>query len=329
MAPAVIPVPTTGSFIGFAHETTPGVSPTSLSAYTYQPSKNFQPHDMKHYQPDENLRGSRVKNYGEIPTQGWAEYDFDGDVFIDTIGFILKGLLGDETLTGTTAPYTHAISLLNGAQPPSFSLIDYNGYVARVYPYAMFSELTVKGAADALLSYSAKCVAFPSSTTSTPTSSFSAVKPQAAYIGAVTLNSIPCVLVEDFELSLKSNAAALLAVNNSTNPSSIFAAEVEGSGKLTLIYPNDGTAETIHGYYLAGTVIPLDMLWTSGAGASTLTYQHHATSALLIDSVYKRDKNYVQLDATIEMVGNTTDAGASGGFSPSKVTLVNARSTTY
>jgi hypothetical protein len=41
-----------------------------------------------------------------------------------------------------------------------------------------------------------------------------------------------------------------------------------------------------------------------------------------------RSNDYVEIDVNFKAVANTTDVGASAGFSPIKVTLKNAKSTT-
>lgn len=92
------PQPSYASFLGIALEATPG---TAVAPTMFLPVKTMTPMDKLTLLPDEGLRGAPVKTYSHVPGPLWAEYDFGGDVYADSIGWPLVGLLGDAVYGGT------------------------------------------------------------------------------------------------------------------------------------------------------------------------------------------------------------------------------------
>src|SRR4051812_28621810 len=101
--------PKVASFVGAAKEATPG---TGVAATTFFPATLMAPKDIPNYVPDEGIRGSAVSTYDMIQTQGWSTYGLEGAAYVDSLGLILKSLLGEEAASGT-APTTHTFTLLN------------------------------------------------------------------------------------------------------------------------------------------------------------------------------------------------------------------------
>src|SRR5487761_808090 len=145
------PVPSAFSFIGIAKEVTPG---TGVAPTFYLPVKTITPLDVIKYLEVPVFTGSM----GDLKAivQGFKNTTFDiaGPIFPDSIGWPLAGLLGDITTTGTTAPYSHAISLKNSGagQPTSHTLTDFYAVTqARQYAGNQWHDLQLKGTADGLL----------------------------------------------------------------------------------------------------------------------------------------------------------------------------------
>lgn len=319
MAPNIAKV---ASFVGAAKETTPG---TAVAPTIFHPATTMQPKDIKNYAADEGIRGSYVDNYGQIPTQGWSTYSIGGNAYMSgMLPLILKSILGDETITGS-APYSHAMSVLNTGQPPTYTVTHFNGYNARAYAYSMFSSLTVNFAADGLLSYTADAMGFASATATTPTASFSTDPARAAYTGAISIGGSATTLVQSGSLTIARSVNPVPAINNSASPQSLFGGAVTVSGNLVLIYQDDSQVTP----YLSGTQQALDLSWASGAGAATRTLTLHTTAGLYTDEDLDYGEDYLKLNITLSGVANTTDAGASGGYSGIKATVVNNTSTAY
>jgi hypothetical protein len=314
-----MPQPTFRSFLGIAKEATFG---TAVAATAFIPVKSMKPKDKLTLLDDAGQRGSMVDSYGKIPGPLVSEYDFDGDVFPDTIGFPLTGVLGDITTTGASAPYTHALAVLNTGtgQPPSYTLSDYYAITTRQYAGAKFSEVSMKFSGDGLLTYSAKATALGSATTSVPTPSYTAVTPIAGWTGAVTIGGSASTILVDGEVSIKRPVDIIHTVDATQAPYALWSGKVTVSGKLTMVMEDD--AQLLN--YLNNSQPSLDINYSQGAGAAAVQVKLHMTKAAFTTADIDRGKDYIAISVDFEAVANTTDVGASAGYSPIKVTLQNA-----
>jgi hypothetical protein len=314
-----MPQPTFRSFLGIAKETTFG---TAVAATAFLPVKDMSPKDKLKLIDDEGMRGSMVTSYGKIAGPIYAEYDFGGDVFPDVIGYPLAGVLGDVTVTGASAPYTHAMAVLNTGtgQPPSYTLSDYYTIATRQFAGVKFTEVGIKFSGDGLLTYSAKAHSLASATTTAPTPSFTAVTPVAGWVGAVTIGGSASTILIDGECSIKRPVSVVSTVDGTQAPYSLWSGPVTASGKMTLIMEDD--VQLLN--YLNNSQPSLDINYAQGAGASAVQVKLHMTKCGYSNAEVNRGKDYIELSVDFEAIANTTDAGAGGGYSPIKVTLQNA-----
>ncbi|PJN00793.1 hypothetical protein CG740_23085 [Streptomyces sp. CB01201] len=317
-----MPQPTFRSFLGIAKESVFG---TPVAATAFIPVKSMKPKDKQDFLEDAGQRGSMVDSYNKIAGTLMSEYDFDGDVFPDTIGFPLAGVLGDVTTTGASAPYTHAMAVLNTGtgQPPSYTLSDYYAITTRQYAGAKISEVGLKFSGDGLLTYSAKAVALGSATASAPTPSYTAVTPLAGWVGAVTIGGSSNLTLIDGECTIKRSVDAINTVDSTQAPYALWSGPVSVSGKLTLVMEDD--TQLLN--YLNNSQPALDINYAQGAGASAVQVKLHMTKCAFTAADIERSKDYIALSVDYEAVANTTDVGGSGGYSPIKVTLQNALAT--
>lgn len=323
-------LPRNRSYLGIAKETrpVPGAAPTAVAATDYIPYTSFNPVDNIKYLDDKGMRGSMVDEYDVIAGNIYSELEMAGDVFPDTIGYPLAGLLGDVTTTGASAPFTHAISTLNSqasnGQPPTFTLSDYYALgVASTRQYAgvQFSSVDFKFTADALLTYSAKAMGYASVTAANPTPSFSTVTPQPSWTGVVTLNAATSTLLADGNCNIQRTITPIFTVDGNQRPYQLFGGPVTANGSLTLVFESD----TELSLYLNNTRPVLDIDFTSGAGAAAVEVKLHMTKCAFTVAKIERSKDYIELGVTYKALANTTDAGTSLGYSPIKVTLKNAK----
>lgn len=312
------PISTFASFVGFGKESTPG---TAAAPTLFMPVKEFKPEDVRNYVADDNIRGSYVDSYNEVPTQGWSTYECQGNVYLDTFPILLKSLLGDETLSGTASPYTHAISTLNSGQPPTYTVTDYNGFNARQFPYSLCTSIEVKYDATGLLEHTTQLQGFPSATTTKPTQTFSSVAAKAAYTGVASIGGTSTLLISAGSLKLDRKTNPLIAITGTQNPVAIWGGAVGVTGQFTFIYEDD----TFLTPMLNGTQQSIDLTF----GASPLSLELHGSSALFTKATVERSKDWVELQVDFTCVANTSDAGASGGYSPMKATVVNSQSSAY
>lgn len=196
-----MPIASGLSFLGIAKETTPG---TGVAAVGFIPVTDFKPKIVPIYLPDEAIRGSQAKTYGEVQGPTYAQYGFSGPAYADSIGWALAGVLNDVTTTGASAPFSHAISLLNsGALPTTYSISDYNGFNTRQFAGSRFNEVTLKFAGNGLLEYDASAVARTFATVTKPTPSFTAITEQAAWVGVSTIAGSASSLITSGDLTIK------------------------------------------------------------------------------------------------------------------------------
>jgi hypothetical protein len=317
-----MPKATQLSFLGIAKEVTPG---TPVAASNFIPVTQITPKDNLTLLDDKGYRGALVDVYDQIAGVLSGTLDFDGDVFPDTVGFALAGVLGDVTTTGASAPFTHAFAVLNSGsgQPPSYTLND--NYVAgnRQYPGARFSEVGFKFSADGLLTYSAKATTFGSATASAPTTSFTSIPPMVGWQGVAQIGGVTQAGLIDGEVTIKRSVTVVNTVDGTQAPAQLWSGPVQVDGKATLVMEDDTQLTA----YLTTTKPSVDFNFTAGAGAGAVQLKLHMSKCSISAADITRGKDYVEIPITFTALANTTDIGTSGGYSPIKVTVQNAVTT--
>jgi hypothetical protein len=308
------------SFLGIAKEATKG---TSVAPTDFIPVKDITPFDNIKYLTDEGWRGSMVADYGEVQGVIYSEFEFGGDVFADTVGYALAGVLGDVATTGASAPYTHTMAVKNSTdgQAISYTLTDYNSYNARRFAGCQFGSFELKFSADGLLEYTAMAQGYASATAATPTASFSAITPSPVWYGTTTIAGTLSTKLAEGSLSIKRDLTPIFTVDGTQAPYQVFqgALSVEGSMKLIMEDDTDLTR------YLNNTQPSLVLNWTQGTGSALTQVQFTMTKCAFVVAKVDRSKDYVELDVNFKAVANTTDIGASGGYSPVKVVIQSAK----
>lgn len=316
-----MPKPSHLAALGVAKEVTPG---TAVAPTAWVPWKTLTPKDDINLIEDTGQRGAPVDVFGLLPGQKGAELDVGGDVYADTIGWLLTSVLPDLTVTGASAPYTTTFSTLctGDTQPPSQTWTIADPLGTWQYPGAQFSELGFKWNADGLLEWSAKAKTWGYSTTTTPTPSFTAVAPVASWSITNKLAGAN-IFVQDGELTIKRDVTEIRGAAGTQNPYRIWSGDVGVEGKLTLVMEST-TQRTA---FQAGTVQSFDCLYSQGAGAAANGLTLHCSQVAFTEGSPNYGKDYIELPVTFRAIANTTDVGASNGYSPLKATLTNAIAT--
>ena len=315
--------PSVRSYLGIAKEVTPA---TPVAAANFIPiSKDaFKPTDIIAPLYDTGLRGSMVENYNYIQGRRHTEIDVAGPVFADTVGYWLGGILGSVATTGSSAPYTHVISLKNAtsgdAQPTSFTLTDY--YVAgnRYYPGCKVTEFTFNFNSEGMLEYTAKLMGHPTQTTAAVAPSFSAVTPTAVWRGSVSVGGVTIGYTTEGSITMTRKAEAIFGIDTTQGPYEIFLGALDVTGSLTFVMENDDQLTN----FLNNTQPALVFTWTQGAGASATEVSATLTKGAYTTASIDRSGDHVAITVELSGIGNTTDAGSTGGFAPIKWTLENA-----
>lgn len=304
------------SVLGLAVETTPGTAkPPTVSLPVHQ----ITPKDTVTQLVDKGMRGSMVDAYDVQAGTISGSLDFDGDVFLDSIGYPLAGIMGDLVETGSSAPYTHTFALLNSGngQPVSQTFTDFYNAGTRAYAGAMYTELSFKLSPDALLTYSAKTLTYGSATATQPTPAFGLVPPLASWRAAVTIGGTVNSEVLDAELTIKRQVTIIKAVDNSQQPFAIWAGPLTVEGKATLIMEDD----TYLTQYLSAAKTSLELNLAVDA-SNSLDFKMSKVNWSSAD--IQRGKDFIEIPVAFKAFGNSTDIGASNGFGPLVVTLKNA-----
>lgn len=307
------------SFLGIAKETVPGtgVAPTAFIPVTGPSGK-----DALTMLADKGLRGAMVDTYDEIAGPKSGTFEFGGDVFPDTVGWVLAGILGDVTTTGTVAPFTHTMAALNSGdgQPKSYTFSDYYSVAARQYPGAKYSELDFKFAGTDMFTWTAKTTTFGSKPTTKPTQSYTDIPPLAGWVGTVKIDDTEVDVVLDGEIDIKRDVSILNAVNGSQDPASIWCGALTCTGKLTIVMETEDYLND----YLNNANKSLEIDYSTGEGTDAVQVNFKMSKVKWTAAEIDRGSDYVTIGITWEALANTDDIGASAGYSPLKVTLQNA-----
>lgn len=318
-----MPLPSGLSFLGVSKETTKG---TFAAATAYIPVSTMAPADVIAYINDTGMRGSMVDIYNVIGADGYSTFDVSGPVFPDTVGWFLFGILGDLVTTGASAPFSHVGAVKNSTdgQPKSLSLSDHYGAQGgtpdRGYPGMQVGELDLKFQADGLFEYDAKLTGFLSSLVAKPTTSFTSIPPVPAWALTATIAGSTKTFIESGNVDLKRSIVPIGTVDGNQTPYAVWVGPLAVSGKLSIVVED----ETEITRYLNNTTAAVVLDLTQGASAALIEVKLQMSKVQYTMVTYKRDKDYLEADITYTAVGNTTDVGASGGFSQIKATLQNA-----
>jgi hypothetical protein len=246
--------------------------------------------------------------------------------------FFRKDHASGVAVQPVVAPFTTTFALLNSGvgpasvgqgQPPSYTLTDWYGVNGRQYPGAVFSECNIKLVADGLLTFTAKSLAQPSVSLAgvKPVATYSTIKPLSGFSGAITfgspLTSPDNLTVMTANIDIKRKVDSVHTIDGTAGPYAIFGGGLSVTGKMTVVMESDAQLTA----YLNNSQPSLNINYTPAAGQQL---QFNLNNVGYTAVVVGRSKDYVEADITYTGIFNATNAGASGGYSPIKVTLQNA-----
>lgn len=223
-----------------------------------------------------------------------------------------------------TAPFTDAIALYNGGsgQPTSYTITDSDSLSTRQYASVRYSDLTLTYDASKLLTYSATSLGWATQGTSSAlVPSYDSLAPAPAWACQASYGGSQIGVVQSAELSFKrSGCECIFTLQNSQSPYEVHVGPITVDSKLTLVAAD----ETWLTDYLANTSKVLTLDLTSGASAALIDIQVRMSQHNIQSVKKSKGKSYIEFDTSGMAVGNTTDIGLSGGYSPCLVTCKNA-----
>jgi Phage tail tube protein len=322
---------TANSFLGLGIEGSRGVASSSMK---WIPITSPQVTPMQTFLRDEALRGSAVSVYDHIAGVRHDEYDAKGYLFPDTFPVLLRGILGGtDTITGSSAPYTHTIPLLNnnatGSQPPSLTIQDFDGANAFQILGAQMSNLDLTFGAEAAVEWASKFTGNGYTVLgSAPSASYSPANPFVpGWDVSVSIGGSALTYIAEGSLKIERSAAPIFTMGTQT-PRVNFAGPISVTGSITAIVDSTSDLFTTGGsaYGLYRNAQPMVLTLTDPVTnyATALTM----TKVQFTDPKRTRGKAYVQVEVSFEAQANTTDSGGTG-YAPIKSVTTNSISTAF
>ena len=316
-------------FFGIGKEATRGTAVTPTLWLPIDPNPSLAPNLT--WIEDKGLRGSPVEVYDNIPGVRHDEFTFKGNVFADTFPGLMEGLIGADVVTGTAAPYTHTISLVNapssGSQPSSYTGIDTDNITestnaAKQFTAGQLSDTTIDFAVDAPLTYSTKFLGNPFTEVATPTTdTWSTEVLIPAWSGSVTIGTVASTVVVSGSIDIKRSTAPIFTIGQQ-GPYRLWAGGIQVTGKIVFVAEaNDPTFVNA----LTRDRQSFTITFTDPVSSHSVSWQMSAVQ--LKNPKVDGGKAYQTITADFEANSNSSDALT--GYAPIKFVAVNGQSTAY
>ena len=254
----------------------------------------------------------------------------------------------------TAGTYSHVFSLLtsgfigtgvftNFAQPPTHTftdrtqvpLIGGNPGGARQYAFTAFSDLTITGNAEKLLTWTGKFASWAGQlAASAPVASVSSVPPYPVFNASFNLATsgalAPIFNIVEWQITFTRQLKVYFTNDGTQNPYTIGRGKLGVSGKLMFAPATDETALL---YLLQNTQPQLQILASNGLATSSPSYQAVQLDVLFADfdtSKINDSNPLFGYDVTFKSHhvaaarNSITSTGWSGGFSACKLTVNNS-----
>lgn len=283
--------------LGVALETVYG---TAVPPALYIPYNTIKVEDDIKKVTDEGRRGVLSKEFAVYNTTRSGKVEVDSLAYADTLGFFLKAVFGQDTVTGSS-PYTHKFTVAN-TLCPSITVQDYNAITERQYAGAVVNEVGLKFDSEKEITMSAKMISKASVTTTTTTPTISTTKPFLGYTAALKIGGSSNLNMVGGEVTVKREAQLIFGANNTQDPSKYVTSRIEASGKLT--FDVEDESEFLN--YTNGTQPTLDILFTADANTTLdLSFGKVDFTKAVVD----RSQEFVRVDVDFKALYNVTDSG--------------------
>lgn len=300
-------------YLGIASETTFG---TAIAPVLYVPYTSVKVEDVIKKNVDSGIRATLAKDYAVYNSTRHSTVDIESLAYPDTLGYFFKGIMGADTVTGSSAPYTHKFTLAN-TNAPSYTISDYNvisGTQERRYAGSILDQLDIKFDNMDEIKVSAKYQGKVGSLTTKTTPTQTILQPFLGWNAQLTLNGTANVNMLGGDISIKRTNELIYTANDTQDPSKYVTGVMEITGKLTF----DVDDETEYLLFLNSTQPSIKVVFTVSA-SETLTIQLSKVD-IAKANVDKSAQN-VRVDMSFTALYNTTDSGLA------TITLLNSVAT--
>jgi len=333
------PFLTANSYLGMVIETTEGTLPTTGTSY-WLPVTTPQITPNQMFLRDEALRGSPTTVYDQVQAVRHDEFEFKTFLFADTFPVLLRSILGGtDTKTGS-GPYTHTIKVLNspstGSQPPTYSILDFDGANYFTVTGAQADTLGLTFGADAAAEVAVKYlgnpyVSYTSAPTVFATQSLSAEHLIPAWNTVVSIGGTTYTNVSTGEISINRKTQPIFTLGTQA-PYNLFAGPIEVTGKFTFVINSTAdvfsTGSSAYGLTRSPEAIVVTLTDPNDATSGTQHSVAFTMSAAQIHSIKRtRGKEYTELE--VEFTANANQTDSATGYSPIQTTVINGTSLSY
>ena len=217
--------------------------------------------------------------------------------------------------------FTHALTVLNTAQPPSYTLAKFDNLVATARQIAggYFEELSLKWTNPGRLVVMAKGRAKLGTNATKSTAVYSSEPFNVPWQAAFTVAGVANARLVEFGLMIKAPNDQIFGMNATQSPTAAVSDQLTVAGDF-IVVPDDYTE---FNYWVNNTQPAISVAVDNGATRSTFQQSKCAVET----AVLEHSGNYTLLKGTFEAISNSTDAGT--GNAPMKATLLNLKSTAY
>lgn len=299
------------------------ITAASAAPSDFIPVNTFTPADNLTQLLDQNYRGSMVDTYDLVLGPISGTYDTGGDFIADPFGYILGAFFGDVATTGSSAPYSHVFAALNtgSGQPTPYMVTDIEPVQARAYPRMQCSDLSIIYDAQKQVSWTAKFAGNMSAPVSQPTKSYTTDRIIPGWTVATTIGGTYTPTLQSAQVDFTRKVTVVNTMDGSQNPYRTWVGPVACTGKATFVYEDETQLKN----YLNNTQPSLVLDFTTGSSSSLRELKIQMSRCAYSAATKTRTGDLIDLDVSFVAVANTTDAGASGGYSPAKVTLQSSK----
>jgi hypothetical protein len=300
-----LPKQTQLAFLGFSKESTWG---TGVAPSTYAPFNSFKWEPKLETVVDNGKRGNISKDYAEYPTTKSATLDLEMNMYPNEIGQFLLAVLGSDTVSGT-GPYTHAFKAASTAR--SMTIDHFNGSDQRRYTGMVIDEVTIKGDAEGVLTFSVKAQGkYPTVISTTTPTIAASISPIVGAFCSLTVGGSANTNLFGFEITIKRSNKLVFGANTTQDPTKVVQGSLEVTGKLTF----DVEDNTEFSQFEAQTTRTIVLtLGNTANNKATVTL----TSAYIENASFDDGQEDLRVDWTFRGLYNATDAG------PCVVSVVN------
>lgn len=312
------------SYAGIGKETTRG---TAVSAGYWIPVEDPQWSPKINWISDEGMRGDPVDSYDQVAGVRHDEWSLKTNLYPDTFPAYVEAILGGTDVVGTSAPYTHTIPLkrTTDAQPPSYTILAFDGQDTKQMAGSQLSKLEITWAADGETKVSMDWIGNAATTPADPSSSYSTQRLVPGWKCSVSLLSgtTPVTSTNSSGTLTIDRKAASIFVVNQQGPYANWADKISVTGKMTFVAQ---ATDTITAKALTDTPVVAVIRFTDPV--TGYYAQFTMTTMQLENPVPDQGKQWLEIDTDFVAYANTTDA-VGGGYSPIKFVGSNGQSSAY